>query len=107
MNKTSKLYLNCFNDVIFEHHPNFKIFSSKFNNIINLYLDEFFGFMENLKHESLDTICVICLNEATNKINLDCCKHEFCFECIKKWRKIKSTCPVCRKFIKSFKKSAK
>ena len=105
MKNINDLYLDCFKDVQFEHNPNFTFFSGKLNDIIIFVIQQFLGFIKYSKIESNNFICVICLNKVTNKVSLDCCKHEFCFMCIKKWRKIKSTCPVCRKFIKAIKKS--
>lgn len=45
--------------------------------------------------------CSICLNsikkeEDTTKTN---CKHLFHLECISRWLKIKTSCPLCRKFL--------
>ncbi|QIH04917.1 RING-finger-containing E3 ubiquitin ligase [Dasineura jujubifolia toursvirus 2a] len=41
--------------------------------------------------------CNICLMESLNNIvYLNVCKHEFCLECIKKWKQQKNTCPLCR-----------
>jgi hypothetical protein len=45
--------------------------------------------------------CSICLNsikkeEDTTKTN---CKHLFHTECISRWLKIKTSCPLCRKFL--------
>ena len=51
-------------------------------------------------NDSTDTtfaICTICLSTPSNEIGqYDCCKHSFCFECLKTWTKTKDTCPVCR-----------
>ena len=107
MQDMQKLYLDCFNRVRFDHDPKFKCFSSKFYNIINFLLDAFSNFIESSKLDSYNCICSICLNDMRNKTHLDCCVHEFCYDCIKKWRLIKSTCPICRKFIRTIKKSVK
>ena len=105
MKNQNKPYLDCFNGVQFEHNPNFKLFSGKLNYIMIFALEEFFNFMIYSKIELNNTICPICLTKIIDKVCFDCCKHEFCFRCIKKRKKIKSTCPVCRKFIKTIKKS--
>jgi len=43
--------------------------------------------------------CGIC-HQHIKKIELqsiiDCCSHHFCYECITEWRKVGTTCPLCR-----------
>lgn len=39
-------------------------------------------------------ICPICYTAIADKKTL--CNHYFCEECLEKWKKIRSTCPMCR-----------
>jgi len=48
-------------------------------------------------------LCSICYQEPTNKAIMKCCSNVFCFECICKWIRIKSDCPLCKKTIMSIK----
>ncbi len=41
--------------------------------------------------------CSICLDYAFNEALIDCCNHIHCFECIKKFSKFESKCPLCKK----------
>lgn len=52
---------------------------------------------------SLDKIsCSICLSdELNNRGILNCCDHEFCFDCIIEWTKVESNCPLCKSLIKT------
>lgn len=47
--------------------------------------------------------CAICLEDIClmKKVSLDCCAHEYCYECIKQWTSdCSSSCPQCKKVIK-------
>ena len=44
--------------------------------------------------------CPICLQICSSKSKPDCCSHQFCFKCLKKWMKFKKTCPYCRRTFK-------
>jgi len=55
-----------------------------------------------LKHESKkiseieDTLCAICREEMQDPVrNIECC-HILCYECMKEWNQIHSSCPLCR-----------
>ena len=48
--------------------------------------------------------CTICFNKILGPSKPDNCLHIFCKRCIKRWRKISSFCPVCRKKINYVKK---
>jgi hypothetical protein len=54
-------------------------------------------------NKSIDKIvCSICLsNEINNYGFLDCCKHEYCFDCIIEWTNVESNCPLCKSLIKT------
>jgi hypothetical protein len=42
-------------------------------------------------------ICIICLNHPTNLASIDSCHHEFCYDCIVKWKMTNNLkCPLCR-----------
>ncbi|XP_050544206.1 E3 ubiquitin-protein ligase Topors-like [Daktulosphaira vitifoliae] len=47
-----------------------------------------------------ETHCSICLEELKNKCYSDSCWHMFCFECLKRWSTIESSCPLCKKGFK-------
>ncbi|XP_050543203.1 E3 ubiquitin-protein ligase Topors-like [Daktulosphaira vitifoliae] len=47
-----------------------------------------------------ETHCSICLEELNNKCYSDSCWHVFCFECLKRWSTIESSCPLCKKGFK-------
>lgn len=40
--------------------------------------------------------CVICMDTCNNKSYTDSCLHEFCFNCIVTWSKVKAVCPLCK-----------
>lgn len=48
-------------------------------------------------------LCSICYQEPTNRSIMKCCSNVFCFECICRWFRIKSDCPLCKKNIMSIK----
>eukprot|EP01080_Neovahlkampfia_damariscottae_P003676 gene3676-6490_t len=45
---------------------------------------------------NLDLICAICQDAPKEKAKIQECSHEFCFDCISQWRKIKPNCPLCK-----------
>lgn len=45
--------------------------------------------------------CAICLGNCTNKCFSDSCMHQFCFQCLLEWSKIKAECPLCKQSFKS------
>jgi hypothetical protein len=54
---------------------------------------------DDIENNSLipsDKTCNICYDSITYQGQLDCCTHTFCFECISKWAKDSSICPLCR-----------
>lgn len=50
---------------------------------------------------SPDQCCPICLGKFKDKSFSDGCFHRFCFQCIREWAKVKSTCPLCKTPFKS------
>lgn len=51
-----------------------------------------------------DQKCCICLGDFCNRTKIDCCNHQFCYECIQCWTKqqesgenIAPICPMCRR----------
>ena len=50
------------------------------------------------KKKQLDS-CVVCLEdlEPCKRVVIDSCKHEYCYQCIKKWTSESSNeCPLCK-----------
>ncbi|KAL1512836.1 hypothetical protein ABEB36_002355 [Hypothenemus hampei] len=45
--------------------------------------------------------CAICLGGCMNKCFSNSCMHQFCFQCLKEWSKIKAECPLCKQPFKS------
>ncbi|XP_044745717.1 E3 ubiquitin-protein ligase Topors-like [Coccinella septempunctata] len=45
--------------------------------------------------------CAICLGSCSNKCFSDTCMHQFCFNCLLQWSKIKAECPLCKQPFKS------
>ena len=41
-------------------------------------------------------LCAICLKVCASPSKPSACNHIFCYPCIKKWAKIKKSCPICR-----------
>jgi len=41
--------------------------------------------------------CTICLDSIQIQGVLDCCQHDFCYDCIIKWSSNSNTCPLCKK----------
>lgn len=62
--------------------------------LIDLYLDPI-----PQKPLTVSYFCGIC-QHAIKRIDLlsmiDCCCHNFCYECISNWSKVKPNCPLCR-----------
>ncbi|GIX73665.1 hypothetical protein CEXT_372691, partial [Caerostris extrusa] len=57
----------------------------------------------NLCEKNEPEICAICLDSFKEQ-DLGypvCCKHVFCFDCIKRWVMIDYSCPIDRKFVNS------
>lgn len=102
MQNLSTFYLTSFNYVPFNHDPKFMQFSSK--NIYLYILVLYSNIIQIIIKKKEPLICSICLNKIKNKAKLDCCSHLFCYNCIKSWIAIKSTCPQCRRIISSCKK---
>ena len=40
--------------------------------------------------------CVICLTTVKDNSSINCCKHQFCYECIKSWSNYCNICPLCK-----------
>lgn len=76
------------------------IFLLVINNFYNIMINyiEFLLNCINTKNDNLidNDLCCICLNIKINKVKINPCKHSFCNKCIKKWKKIKKLCPICR-----------
>ena len=47
-----------------------------------------------------EAICPICLYQINNEAKIFPCNHFFCKNCIKKWYRMRKTCPYCRQKIK-------
>lgn len=45
--------------------------------------------------------CSICLGKLINTSFTDSCLHQFCFNCLLQWSKIKTECPLCKQTFKS------
>ncbi|XP_069675057.1 E3 ubiquitin-protein ligase Topors-like isoform X2 [Periplaneta americana] len=45
--------------------------------------------------------CAICLGKSQNKSFTDSCLHQFCFNCLLEWSKVKPECPLCKQSFKS------
>ncbi|XP_015585416.1 E3 ubiquitin-protein ligase Topors [Cephus cinctus] len=45
--------------------------------------------------------CSICLGKLVNTSFTDSCLHQFCFNCLLRWSKIKTECPLCKQTFKS------
>lgn len=56
------------------------------------------SFIDNIKSK-YEIICPICLLRCSNPTYSKECSHTYCYKCIKKWCKIRRTCPVCRRKI--------
>lgn len=50
---------------------------------------------------SPDPSCAICLGKLENKSFTDSCFHQFCFNCLLEWSKVKAECPLCKQSFKS------
>ena len=46
--------------------------------------------------------CYICLDKIFDPVTLLVCHHQYCFQCLFAWLKIKDTCPVCKSNVKAF-----
>lgn len=51
---------------------------------------------DELDTQKVEKKCTICLDKIKQLSQLDTCKHEFCKECIDKWAKVSSQCPLCK-----------
>ncbi|XP_053674417.1 E3 ubiquitin-protein ligase Topors-like [Anopheles nili] len=40
--------------------------------------------------------CAICLGKCRQRAYTNSCKHEFCFQCLLEWSKVKPECPLCK-----------
>jgi hypothetical protein len=47
----------------------------------------------------VDQTCSICMDNLINKAVANKCSHEFCKDCIEKWTKLASSCPLCKETI--------
>jgi hypothetical protein len=52
-------------------------------------------------NSNIEIECSICLDIINKKYCITFCNHKFHNKCIYKWLRIKNTCPICRKIIKS------
>ncbi|KAL0278824.1 UNVERIFIED_CONTAM: hypothetical protein PYX00_000520 [Menopon gallinae] len=50
---------------------------------------------------SPDSRCAICLGKLQKKSFTDSCLHQFCFQCLLQWSKVKPECPLCKQPFKS------
>lgn len=81
------------------------LYTSPYYNIIiienDIYIYYYIGIRENKsKHNNK---CIICLDENNKKIVTLECNHDYHEECVQNWinNYNNSTCPICRKEIKS------
>lgn len=53
---------------------------------------------QSIKPEEQDKICAICQSPMETPARIECCSHQFCFECLKHWgTSCANTCPLCKK----------
>lgn len=45
--------------------------------------------------------CAICLQQINSKCFAGTCYHEFCYECLVRWSKVKPECPLCKRSLTS------
>eukprot|EP00102_Acyrthosiphon_pisum_P021543 XP_016658753.1 PREDICTED: uncharacterized protein LOC107883381 [Acyrthosiphon pisum] len=50
----------------------------------------------SVRSSSPESQCPICLDGFTNLSYTDSCLHSFCFECLLRWSKNKTFCPLCK-----------
>jgi len=43
----------------------------------------------------MNTLCSICYKNKTNYTTI--CGHDFCLGCLRRWKRYKPTCPLCRR----------
>jgi len=43
-----------------------------------------------------DSLCAICKEVMEDPARNTACRHVFCYECLKEWNRIRSSCPCCR-----------
>ena len=106
----SNVYLSTFENTIFENKYDFLQQSSIFLfYIINLASNLSNYFPNNYLSNNLieNAYYPICLEIIKVKRIINCCSHIYCFTCIKKWSRIKSIFPICRRKIISIQKKTK
>ncbi|KAG8185709.1 hypothetical protein JTE90_003247, partial [Oedothorax gibbosus] len=54
-----------------------------------------------IRPDSPEPNCAICLEPLTNKSFTDSCFHTFCFTCLVEWSRVKPECPLCKQRFKS------
>lgn len=73
----------------------------KINNISNEELkslkDKFLKNINNNFHKKKIGECSICYENKLIKNTI--CNHQFCYECLGSWLKIKKECPMCRAYL--------
>ena len=73
----------------------------KINNISNEELkslkDKFLKNINNNFHKKNIGECSICYENKLIKNTI--CNHQFCYECLGSWLKIKKECPMCRAYL--------
>lgn len=62
----------------------------KYGEIITVVIDE-----EDEDNNNVP-ICPICLEKCKEQCNSNKCLHNFCFDCILEWGKVKPICPLCK-----------
>ena len=60
---------------------------------------DIFNYLKILTNSNSDSekICSICLKNCKRLSRPESCMHNFCYSCLKKWKKYKAICPYCRK----------
>jgi hypothetical protein len=48
--------------------------------------------------------CSVCYEHIKEQGVIDCCNHEFCFQCISKWSKDSNECPICKQRFNTIRK---
>lgn len=82
-NNLTDLVLDCFLKLDFSRYTIFGQSNSIFESLAIIY--------QNLQK------CPICLSYPKNPCRSNKCAHIFCYKCLRKWFKIRKTCPLCRK----------
>lgn len=39
--------------------------------------------------------CSICLGTLHQPVTIDCCKNQYCSDCLTEWKQVRNVCPLC------------